>query len=115
MTSAEPYRRSAYSKDIAIRIVWQKLGMDLTFRESFKHLQIGVGSAYRLYRRFIATGEFSSPKRYSRPDARKLDEHHELYIIRLLMENPGLYLIEVCEKIKTATGVVVSGAKSVEY
>ena len=69
--------------------------MGLSFRDIAKRLQIGVGSAYRLYRRFTLAGEFSSKKkRARRPDVRKLDEHHELYIMGLLMENPGLYLIE---------------------
>jgi len=110
MTSAEPSRTAAYSKDIAIRVVWQRLGMDLSFRDIAKRLQIGVGTAYRLYKRYIVSGEFSAPECSSRPDVRKLDELHELYIIGLLMENPGLYLVEICQKIKTATGVSVSGA-----
>jgi transposase len=109
MTSAEPRRRSIYGKDIAIRVVWQRLGMDLPFRDIAKRLQIGVGSAYRLYRRYILTGEFSPSKRSSRPSVRKLDEHHELYIIGLLIVNPGLYLTEMCAKVKGATGVSVSG------
>ena len=46
---------------------------------------------------------------HSRPEARKLDELHELYIIALLIDNPGLYLNEICEKIKSNTGVSVSG------
>lgn len=110
MTSAEPSRKTAYGRDIAVRVVWQKLGMDLSFRAIAKRLQIGVGSAYRLYRRYIETSEFSPPKRSSRPGVRKLDELHELYIIGLLMVNPGLYLAEICQKIKAATGVSVSGA-----
>ena len=42
MTSAEPARKTAYSRDIAIRVVWQRLGMNLSFREIARRLQIGV-------------------------------------------------------------------------
>ena len=110
MTSAEPARTSAYSGDIAIRVVWQRLGMGMTFRDIAKRLQIGVGSAHRLYRRFSEKGNFDRAERSSRRHTRKLDEFHELYIIGLLMENPGLYLDEIKLKIKEATRVTVSGS-----
>ena len=110
MTSIEPARTSAYSADIAIRVVWQRLGMGMTFRDIAKRLQIGLGSAHRLYRRFTETGDFKKAERSSRRHTRKLDEFHELYIIGLLMENPGLYLDEIKLKIKEATTVTVSGS-----
>ena len=108
--SAEPMRRSAYSVDIATRVVWMRLGMNMKFRSIVRRLQIGLGSAYRLYKRFVLTGELSSEKKSkSRPNSRKLDEFHEFYILGLVIENPGLYLIEICKKIQAATGAVVSG------
>lgn len=110
MTSAEPARTVAYTKDIAVRVVWQRLGMNMSFRDIARRLQIGVGTAFRLYKRFVATGELSPPQRACRPDARKLDEYHELYIMSLLIDNPGLYLSEICLAIKDATGVIVSGS-----
>ena len=106
-TSVEPSRRAAYGRDIAVRVIWQRLGMNLKFRDIAKRLQIG---AYRLYRRYIETSKFSPRKCSRRPGVRKLVELHELYIIAILMENPGLYLTEICHKIFTATGVSVSGA-----
>ena len=99
MTSAEPLRRSAYSQDIALRVVWMRLGMSLSFRSIADRLQIGLGSAYRLYKRYVDTGTFAASKRCDRPHCRKLDEHHELLVLGLLMENPGLYLAEICFKI----------------
>ena len=109
MTLAEPARTSAYSADIAIRVVWQRLGMGMTFRDIANRLQIGLGSAHRLYRRF-EMGDFKKAERSSRCHTRKLDEFHELYIIGLLMENPGLYLDEIKLKIKEAMRVTVSGS-----
>ena len=79
MSSAEP---TVYSKDLAIRVVWQGLGMELTFREIAKRLQIGIGTAYRLYNGYVVMGEFSPlDHSRSRPERRKLDELHELYVI----------------------------------
>lgn len=83
--------------------------MSLSFRSIADRLQIGLGSAYRLYQRYVRTGNFTARKRSDRPQYRKLDEHHELLILGLLMENPGFYLIEICLKIKELTGAVVSG------
>ena len=86
--------------------------MGMTFRDIAKRLQIGLGSAHRLYRRFAETGDFKRAERSSRRHTRKLDEFHELYIIGLLMENPGLYLDEIKLKIQEATtsSVTVSGS-----
>lgn len=106
MTSAEPNRKSAYTSDIAIRVVWMRLGMDLSFRSIVNRLQIGLGSAYRIYHRFEQTGEFAAQPR---PESRKLDDLHELNVIALVMVNPGLYLMEICQKIFEATGTTVSG------
>ncbi len=84
----------------------------MSFRDIARRLQIGVGTAFRLYKRFVATGELSPPQRACRPNARKLDEYHELYIMPPLIDNPGLYLSEICLAIKDATGVnlIVSGS-----
>ena len=107
MTSAEPGGTSAYSADVAVRVVWQRLGMGMSFRDIAKRLQIGT---HRLYRRFTETGDFKKAERSCRRHTRKLDEFHELYIIGLLMENPGLYLNEMKLKIKEVTTVTVSGS-----
>lgn len=83
--------------------------MGLCFRDIAKHLQIGVGGACCLYRRFNLTGVLSPPKHCRRPEVRKLDEFHEVYIIGLLIENRGLYLIKICQNIKDTTWISVSG------
>lgn len=110
MTSAEPKRTSAYSQDIVLRVVWMRLGMDLTFRSIADRLQIGLGSAHRLYQRYVRTGNFAARKRPDRPQCRKLDEHHGLLILTFLMENPAMYLVEICAKVQEVTGTTVSGA-----
>ena len=89
MTSAEP---SAYSTDIGWRVVWQRIGMGLTYKEIAYRLQIAVGTAHRLYE---STGDVAPLKRAERYELRKLDNLHEIYIIGLICENPAIYLHEV--------------------
>ena len=110
MTSAEPARTTAYSPDIGWRVVWQRIGMGLSFKAIATRLQIGVGTAHRLYARYVATGDVAAHTQPERPNNRKLDNLHELYIIGLIHENSAYYLYEICAKILEATGVTVSGS-----
>ena len=82
----------------------------MSFRDIAEQLHIGLGTAYRMYSRFVRTGEFEPRQRREMPDSRKLDEYHELFIIVLLMENPGLYLVEICRVIYESTALSVSGS-----
>lgn len=108
MSSAEPARTAAYTPDIGWRVVWLRIGCDLSFRCIASQLKIGVGTAYKLFKKFEDTGDVK-PKTYpSKQEWRKLDDMHELYIIGIVAENPGLYLKEICAKIYHATGVTVS-------
>ena len=80
MTSAEPARTTAYSTDIGWRVVWLRTGMGLDYKEIAVRLQIGIGTAHRIYHRYLETGEVAAHKQPPRPDSRKLDEHHELCV-----------------------------------
>lgn len=110
MTSCEPARTAAYSPDIGWRVVWQRVGMELKFKEIAARLHIGVGTAHRLYSRYVETGDVSPKKASKRPCCRKVDDLHQLYIIGLIHENPAIYLHEICSKISDVTGVSVSCA-----
>ena len=108
--SAEPGRKTPYTRDIGWRVVWQRLGMERQFREIARHLQIAVSTAHRIFKRFELTGEVDPQPQPSRPYARVTDDQHELLIIGLISENPCLYLSEICHGIYEATRVKVSGA-----
>ena len=84
-----------------------RLGMDLIL---LGVLQIDYKLVLALYKRYVRTGNFTACKRSDRPQCRKLDGHHELLILGLLMENPAMYLIKICAKIQEVTGTTVSGA-----
>ena len=80
--------------------------MGLAFKEIAIRLQIGVGTAHRLYARYVDTGDVAPKMQPACPDARKLDNLHELYISALVHENPALHLHEIqCAKIVEATGI----------
>ena len=103
--SAEPLRTAAYSSDIGWRVVLLRISQECCFIEISKRLQIGVGTAHRLFKSFELTGDVRPMGR-----ARKLDGHHELYILGLIAENPGVNLQEICAKVEEATHVSVSGS-----
>ena len=58
--------------------------MGLTFKEIAIRLQIGVGTAHRLYARYVETGDVAPKTQPARPDCKKLDNLHELYVIALI-------------------------------
>ena len=111
MTSLEPARTTGYSPDIGWRVVlvWQRLSLGYRYKDIAMRLQIGVGTAHRIFKKFELSGDVAPLKRSARIDKRKLDDHHELYIIGLVAENPGVTLGEICSKIEEATHVSVSG------
>ena len=86
--------------------------MGLTFRKIASRLQIATGTGHCIFARFKNTGEISPTCRRgkSRPISRKLDNLHEIYILGLVADNPGLYLSEIARKISEATDVVVDGS-----
>ena len=104
----EPLRTKAYSTDIGWRIVWQRTAMGYTFKAIASRLQISVGTAHRIFRKFVTTGDVSPCRRSARPGSRKLDDHHEVFILALVFNNPTLYLREICQKITEVTSVTVS-------
>ena len=62
------------------------------------------------FKRFEDSGDVAPSKQSSRLHVRKLDEHHELLIIAIVMENPCMYLREICQRIEEATHTRVSGS-----
>ena len=108
--SAEPGRKTPYSRDIGWRVIWQRIGMERGFRDIASNLQISLSTAHRIFKRFEDTGDVTVSKQQSRPYHRKLDDLHELFIIGIVMENPCIYLTEICQAIYEATGVKVSSS-----
>ena len=105
--SAEPNRKAPYSSDMRWRIIWQKFGMDLTYRQIARNLSISIGTVHNVLKLFEETGEVS-PKKPEREDMRKIDNSDELFILGLLLENPSLYPGEICQRIDSTFGIQVT-------
>ena len=104
--SAEPTRRAPYSNDLRWRIVWQRIALGHGFEKIASNLNISVGTAHNIFKLFEATGEVDhkpQPKR-----ERKLDSHHEIYIIGMILDSPTLQLSEIASKVEEMSGTVVS-------
>ena len=108
--SAEPNHKAPYSSDIRWRIIWQKFGMDLTHRCIARNLSISIGTVHNVLKLFEETGEVSPKQLPEREDMRKIDNSGELFILDLLIENPSLYLGEICQKIDAMFSVYVTPA-----
>ncbi len=109
--SAEPARKKAYSPDLRWRIIYQRIAMEFSYDKIAHNLNVAISTVHRTYRHFEATGEVDSqpcdPPRY---DLRVLDPTSELYIIGLVLENPSIYLDEICRIIKEVFVLDVSAS-----
>ncbi len=105
--SYEPGRKVAYSVDLRHRMIWQRFAMEEQFRSIAKNLGVSVGTVYNVCKVFEQTGcvDASKPDRLN---TRALSPYNEQIIIGLLLENPCLYLGEICQKIEHIAGVKVS-------
>ena len=106
--SAEPNRKKAYTSDIRWRIVYQRMAMGLCFADIAKNLNIATSTACRTYHQFESTGEIQAIRHDSRPDLRVLDEHSELILIGIILNEPSIYLEELCQRVADLTSTTVS-------
>ena len=68
-----------------------------------------MGTTHNIFKLFEATGEVE-PKKQSHYEHR-LDSHHELYIIGLVLHFPTMQLSELVEKVREMSGADVSVSK----
>ena len=106
--SAEPARKKAYSVDLQWWVVYQRVGMNLTYTQIAKKMSIASSTAQRVYKQFESEWDVDPVARSSRPELRTLDEQAEVIVIGLILESPSLYLNEVCRKVHDLTSPVVS-------
>ena len=83
------------------------IAQGLTYQQISSQLCIGYGTVYRTLNIFKATGNITSNPRNDR-HLHILDEHHEFFIIGLILEHPTTYLHEVCDIVYSATRIHVS-------
>ena len=104
----EPCRRKAYSVDLRWRVVYQRIAINLPFKDIAANLNIATSTAYRTYMLFERT-EKVEPKDSSsgREELRKLDRREELYVI---LDSPSVYLHvhEVCQEVREYFELAIS-------
>ena len=87
--------------------MWQHIALELPFRSIAKNLSISVGIAHNIFKRFQSTGEVDPKPATRRESLRKLDNHHKLYVIGLIVASPDLQLSELVSKVQEITGITV--------
>ena len=110
MFSAEPGRKKAYQEDLRWRIVYQKIALNYNFCKIAKHLNVSTATAYRVYKLFSDSGNVDRKTRGDSVLRTKLDHHDELFVIVTVLENPSIYIEEVCKIIQSNLGKDVSTA-----
>ena len=110
MTSAEPGRKAPYAADLRWRIIWQRIGMELSYRRIAANLNVALGTVYRINRHFVETGDVMPRKVPQRTNLRSLSHSDELFIIGLIIESPSHYLSEICHALEEVCGKPVSPA-----
>ena len=108
--SAEPGRKAPYSADLRWRMVWQRFGLELTYKEIAKRLNVAISTVYGTCNRFEDTGNVDPTIQPARLHCRKLDDSHGQLVLSIIMEYPSVYLHELCKYIFNASGVTVSEA-----
>ena len=81
-------REALYSCDLRWRVVWLHISQELTFREIGQKLCIARSTAHAVFSKVEETGEVEQLKQPLKEDRRKLDCHHELLLIALVLEPP---------------------------
>lgn len=104
--SSEPNRKAAYSTDLRSKVVYQRLGRDLSLSDIASNLNISIGTVHNILKHFELTGEVAA--KVQRFASRKLNASEELFVISLVLDRPNIYLQEVCDEVLAETGVTVS-------
>ena len=103
--SAEPGRKTAYSNDLSWRIVYQRIAMNLPFVKIAQNLNIAVSTVHRIYRLFEESGTVDPLSPRKRLDYRRLDLRSELHVVGVILENPSMYLGELCLEVMQVFGI----------
>ena len=87
--------------------MWQRIALSFEFSKIASNLNVSVGTVHNVFKHFQATGEVTADLMTARRQ-HKLDEHHQIYIIGLILNDSTLHLSELAEKVEEMTGTTVS-------
>ena len=100
MTSAEPGRKAPYAADLRWQMIWQQIGMELSYRSIAANLNVALGTVYHTNCLFIETGDVLAKTAPRREHLTSLSHSDELFIIGLIIDSPSKYLSELCSAIE---------------
>ena len=81
--------------------------MVLSFRKVAENLNISLGTTYNVCQLFEETGCIG-PKCTSLESNKLFNQQQELWIMGIIVDNPSLYLGEICQKNSLAFNITVS-------
>ena len=100
MSSYEPSRTSAYSKDLRWRMVYQRLGMGLSLKMIGENLGVDQSTVHRAVELFLKTVNVEKKKYEGNNLARKVTDEVRCFIIHAVLDNPGIMLHEIQMKFR---------------
>ena len=107
MASCEPRRSSAYSEDLRW-MVWQSEALGCSYSTIAQNLNVDKSTVCRTIQLFYSTGTVSK-RDYPKDSApRKLSNPAQLFILHLVIKQPGIYLHEMQRELSDFLGIEVS-------
>jgi transposase len=83
-----------YSVDLRWRVVWQVFILHSSYADTAKILNLSRRTVLRYAKLFQQTGEVQPMTRRHGPH-QLLGDHEQLLLLRIILENPGIYLNEM--------------------
>ena len=96
-----------YSTDFRWRIVWLRIVHNLSADAISSMMNISERTVRRYETKFYQTGDIL-PKEHRNGPERLLGGLGQIFLVRILAENPTVYLYEIQEELEDAFGVSVS-------
>lgn len=96
----------AFSTDLRWRAVWLYLAHNLDVTEISQYLSISTSSVYRFIELFYQSGDVK-PRSYCHGPPKLLGDLEQLILLRLVVNNPGIYLSEIQASLLSRFGVTV--------
>ena len=101
-------RSSAYSEDLRWRMVWQSEPLGCSYNTIAQNLNVDKSTVCRTILLFYSTGTVSKNDYPKESAARKLFNPAQLFILHLVIKQPGIYLYEIQSELSDLLGIEVS-------
>ena len=99
----------AYAVDLRWRAVWLHFTHNLDVTEISQYVAVSPSSVYRYITLFERTGDVK-PKSYRHGPPKLLGDMEQLFLLRVILTYPGIYLSEIRAKLISKFGVPVDVA-----